>query len=215
MADIAKTYDIDGRPRPTVEAPAPHRDGRREHASDPPLKPPATRPARGARAVDRLSPAVRYLLAGIRLALGWVFLWAFLDKTFGLGHDTVAAKSWLHGGSPTQGFLGSASTGPLKGFYHAIAGTAVVDVLFMAALLGLGVALILGIGMRLAAGAGAALTVLMWSAVLPPDSNPFMDDHLIYAAILIVLAALSAGDTLGLGRYWATTSLVRRARWLS
>ncbi len=42
--------------------------------------------------------------------------------------------------------------------------------------------------MRIAAVAGALLTVLMWTAVLPPASNPFMDDHLIYAGILIVLA---------------------------
>jgi thiosulfate dehydrogenase [quinone] large subunit len=162
----------------------------------------------------RSATAVRYLLAGIRLALGWIFLWAFLDKTFGLGHETVAAKSWLNGGSPTKGFLGSAAKGPFTGFYHSIAGATVTDVLFMAALLGVGAALILGIGMRLAAGAGALLTVMMWTAVLPPASNPFMDDHLIYAAVLIVLALLGAGNTLGLGRIWASLPLVRRAPWL-
>jgi thiosulfate dehydrogenase (quinone) large subunit len=70
----------------------------------------------------------------------------------------------------------------------------------MAGLLAIGVALILGIGMRLAAAGGAPLTVMMWTAVLPPASNPFMDDHLIYAAVLIVLALLGAGNTLGLGR---------------
>jgi thiosulfate dehydrogenase [quinone] large subunit len=159
--------------------------------------------------------ATRYLLAGIRLALGWIFLWAFLDKLFGLGHSTVAAKSWLNGGSPTAGFLGKSATGPFTGFYHSIAGSAIADALFMAALLGIGVALILGIGMRIAAGAGALLTVLMWTAVLPPASNPFMDDHLIYAAVLIVLALLGAGSTLGLGRWWASTRLVQRNTWLS
>jgi thiosulfate dehydrogenase (quinone) large subunit len=56
--------------------------------------------------------------------------------------------------------------------------------------------------------------VMMWSAVLPPASNPFMDDHLIYAAILIVLALLAAGNTLGFGRMWARTPLVQRASWL-
>jgi thiosulfate dehydrogenase (quinone) large subunit len=162
----------------------------------------------------RTGTAVRYLLAGIRLALGWIFLWAFLDKTFGLGHETVAAKSWLNGGSPTKGFLGSAAKGPFAGFYHSIAGAGLTDVLFMAALLGVGVALILGIGMRVAAAAGALLTVMMWTAVLPPASNPFMDDHLIYAAVLIVLALLGAGNTLGLGRVWANLPLVRRATWL-
>jgi thiosulfate dehydrogenase [quinone] large subunit len=163
---------------------------------------------------SRSATVARYLLAGIRLALGWIFLWAFLDKTFGLGHDTPAAKSWLSGGSPTKGFLGSAAKGPFAGFYHAIAGVAVVDVLFMATLLGVGAALILGIGMRVAAGAGALLTVMMWTAVLPPASNPFLDDHVVYAAVLIVLALLGAGDTLGLGRVWSSLPLVRRATWL-
>ena len=163
---------------------------------------------------SRSATAARYLLAGIRLALGWIFLWAFLDKMFGLGHETAAAKSWLNGGSPTKGFLGSAAEGPFAGFYHSIAGAGVIDVLFMATLLGVGVALILGIGMRLAAGAGALLTVMMWTAVLPPASNPFLDDHLIYAAVLIVLALLGAGNTLGLGRAWSSLPLVRRATWL-
>jgi thiosulfate dehydrogenase [quinone] large subunit len=153
-------------------------------------------------------------LAGIRLALGWIFLWAFLDKTFGLGYATPAAKSWLNGASPTKGFLGSAAAGPFTGFYHSIAGTGLADVLFMAGMLAIGAALILGIGVRLAATGGALLTVMMWTAVLPPASNPFMDDHLIYAAVLIVLALLGAGNTLGLGRAWAATPLVRRAAWL-
>jgi thiosulfate dehydrogenase [quinone] large subunit len=162
----------------------------------------------------RLSVAAQYVLATIRLALGWIFLWAFLDKTFGLGHDTASAKSWLNGGNPTKGFLGSASKGPFSGFYHSIAGNGVVNFLFMAALLAIGVALILGIGMRLAAVGAAALMVLMWTAVLPPASNPFMDDHLIYAAVLVLLALTGAGDTLGLGRIWSSTPLVRRAPWL-
>ena len=163
----------------------------------------------------RTATATRYLLAGIRLALGWVFLWAFLDKLFGLGHSTPAANAWLNGGSPTAGFLGKAATGPFTGFYHSIAGNVIADVLFMAALLGIGVALILGIGMRIAAAAGALLTVLMWTAVLPPANNPFMDDHLIYAAVLVLLALLGAGTTLGLGRRWAATPLVRRNTWLT
>ncbi|MEV4280062.1 hypothetical protein [Actinoplanes xinjiangensis] len=159
--------------------------------------------------------ATRYLLAGIRIALGWVFLWAFLDKLFGLGRSTPAANAWLDGGSPTAGFLGKAATGPFSAVYNAIAGNAVVDVLFMAALLGIGMALLLGIGMRIAAASGALLTVLMWTAVLPPTTNPFMDDHLVYAAVLILLALLGAGDTWGLGRKWAPTPLVRRNTWLT
>jgi len=165
--------------------------------------------------VTGTTATARYLMAGIRLALGWVFLWAFLDKLFGLGRSTPAANAWLDGGSPTAGFLGKAATGPFSGAYHSIAGNVVVDVLFMTALLGIGMALLLGIGMRIAAGAGALLTFLMWTAVLPPATNPFMDDHLVYAAVLVLLALLGAGNTWGLGRRWAAIPLVRRNTWLT
>ncbi len=198
------------------------------HETATPLAPVATieRPEPGSRrqggvpdtafpVTGRTATVTRYLIAGIRLALGWVFLWAFLDKLFGLGRGTPAANAWLDGGSPTAGFLGKAATGPFAGFYQSIAGNVVVDVLFMAALLGIGVALILGIGMRIAAASGALLTVLMWTAVLPPETNPFMDDHLVYAAVLVLLALLGAGNTLGLGRRWTAIPLVRRNTWLA
>ena len=68
----------------------------------------------------------------------------------------------------------------------------------------------LGIGMRIAAASGALLLVFMWMASLPLDNNPFMDDHLVYAMVLIGLAAVHAGNTLGFGRMWARTDLVRR-----
>jgi len=162
---------------------------------------------------SRVGAAARYLLASIRIGLGFIFLWAFVDKVFGLGFSTTSAKAWINGGNPTQGFLGS-SKGPFSGFFHAIAGTGFANVLFMGGLLAIGTALILGIGMRLAAAGGALLMVMMWAAVLPPATNPILDDHLIYAAILIVLALLAAGNTLGLGRAWATIPLVQRTPWL-
>jgi thiosulfate dehydrogenase [quinone] large subunit len=158
--------------------------------------------------------AARYVFGAVRIALGWVFLWAFLDKLFGLGHETLAKNAWIDGGSPTTGFLGKAADGPFKGLYNGMAGAAAADWLFMAALLGIGVALILGIGMRAAAVAGTVLLVLMWTAVLPPANNPFMDDHLIYAGTLIGLTLIGAGNTLGLGTWWSGTALVRKAPWL-
>lgn len=154
--------------------------------------------------------ALRYVGAVIRICLGWVFLWAFLDKLFGLGHETPAEGAWLDGGQPTAGFLGNATAGPFADFYQGLAGQAWVDWVFMIGLLGIGLALILGIGMRIAAVAGALMLVLMWSAVLPPANNPFMDDHLIYALVLIALALGDAGRTLGLGGWWQQTSLVQR-----
>lgn len=157
---------------------------------------------------------VRLLAAGLRLALGWTFLWAFLDKTFGLGHETAAADAWTEGGSPTEGFLSFATAGPFAEAYQGIAGDAWADWLFMIGLLGIGVALTLGVAMRIAVTGGALMLVLMWTAVLPPANNPFMDDHLIYAGLLLLLAALGAGRTLGLGTWWESLPIVRSNSWL-
>jgi thiosulfate dehydrogenase [quinone] large subunit len=160
------------------------------------------------------SKATRYTLAGLRLALGWVFLWAFIDKMFGLGLATPEKGAWVNGGSPTRGFLGNAVAGPFEGFYHGIAGAVWADWLFMIGLAAIGTALLLGVGMRIAAVAGGLLLVLMWTAVLPPENNPFMDDHLVYAGVLAVLALTAAGDTLGLGKVWSRLPLVQRLPWL-
>jgi thiosulfate dehydrogenase [quinone] large subunit len=165
--------------------------------------------------------AYRYLLALTRISLGWVFLWAFLDKTFALGMETgknaetgavdrFGDAAWIHGGSPTEGFLKFAATGPFKGFYNDIAGAALTNWLFMLALAGVGTALVLGVTMRLAAAAGALLLVMMWSVVLRPENNPFMDDHLIYAMVIVLLALTSAGRTFGLGRFWERLPIVQR-----
>jgi thiosulfate dehydrogenase [quinone] large subunit len=163
---------------------------------------------------SRSQTAARYVFAAIRIGLGWLFLWAFLDKVFGLGVSTPAKSAWLDGGHPTAGFLGKSAAGPFAGIWNNAAGTDWADWLFMAGLAGIGIALIAGIGMRVAAVTGALLYVLMWSVVLPPTANPFLDDHLISAAVLIGLALINAGDTFGLGRRWSQTDLVRRMPWL-
>lgn len=152
----------------------------------------------------------RHVWGLARLALGWVFLWAFADKLLGLGHETTSKQAWINGGHPTRGFLKYSARGPLKGFYQHIAGAAWADWLFMIGLAGVGIALILGVGMWIAAVAGALLLVMMWSAVLPPENNPFVDYRLLFALLIIGLALEHAGDTLGLGRWWGRSRLVRR-----
>jgi thiosulfate dehydrogenase [quinone] large subunit len=156
----------------------------------------------------------RPMLALARIAIGWVFLWAFLDKTFGFGFATERADAWINGGSPTYGFLNFATEG--KTFHDFFAGLSgpVADWLFMIGLLGIGLALVLGIGMRIAAGAGALMLLLMWAAELPLENNPFMDDHIVYALVLIALAIAGAGRTWGLGKAWERSELVRRYRFL-
>jgi thiosulfate dehydrogenase [quinone] large subunit len=164
-------------------------------------------------------------LAVLRMATGFVFLWAFLDKTFGLHYTTTSAKAWIHGGSPTKGFLSSVDVGPLQSMFHTMAGTWYADWLFMLGLLGIGLALIFGITMRIAAFAGVAMMTLMWFAEFPlaqhtsagaasASTNPLVDYHVIYAIVMVVLAATYAGTTWGLGRMWARVPFVSRHRWL-
>jgi thiosulfate dehydrogenase (quinone) large subunit len=146
----------------------------------------------------------------VRIMLGWTFLWAFIDKTFGLGFSTERADAWVNGGSPTFGFLSFGTEGPLAGVYQSIAGAAWADWLFMIGLLGIGLALVLGIGMRVAAVTGSLLLVLMWSASLPPATNPFMTYHLIWAVTLIGLVFIGAGRSLGFGKAWERLSIVQK-----
>ena len=164
-------------------------------------------------------------LAVLRISTGFVFLWAFLDKTFGLGYATPGERAWINGGSPTKGFLSSVEVGPFQDFFHSIAGAAWADWLFMLGLLGIGVALVLGIGLRLAAGAAVVMMAAMWLAEFPlakttaagepsGSNNPITDYHWIYAVAAVVVALTYAGHTWGLGKWWAGLPIVQRNRWL-
>ncbi|WP_346075063.1 hypothetical protein [Actinocorallia cavernae] len=164
-------------------------------------------------------------LASLRILTGFVFLWAFLDKTFGLGYATASGKAWIDGVSPTKGFLGSVAVGPLRSTFHAWAGAGWADWLFMLGMLGIGAAVTAGVALRPAAIAGTAMMALMWATEWPParhladgspsmSTNPFADYHLIYAVALIAVAAVGAGTTWGLGRWWAGLPVVRDHVWL-
>ncbi|GAA2568112.1 DoxX family membrane protein [Winogradskya consettensis] len=172
-----------------------------------------------------LSTTAARALAVLRVATGFVFLWAFLDKLFGLGYSTPSAKAWINGGSPTKGFLSSVDVGPFQGTFHSLAGTTFANWAFMLGLLAIGVALIAGVGLRIAAGAAILMMAMMWFAEFPlaqhtsagepsGSSNPVTDYHFIYAVTSVVLALTYAGHTWGLGRAWARLPFVQKNRWL-
>jgi thiosulfate dehydrogenase [quinone] large subunit len=160
----------------------------------------------------------------LRLALGVEFLWAFLDKTFGLGYATPDERAWIHGASPTEGFLSGVSAGPLHGVFNDLAGNPLIDWLFMLGLLSIGAALILGVALRVAAASGTLLLAMMWLATWPPatiaggqptgSNNPVVDDHVISALALIVVAVYAAHSAGYLGRWWAKQDRVQRSPWL-
>jgi thiosulfate dehydrogenase [quinone] large subunit len=148
-----------------------------------------------------------------RVAIGFVFFWAFLDKLFGLGRGTPHGKAWIDGVSPTKAYLDSLN-GTFASFFHRIAGQGWADWLFMIGLCGIGLALILGIGVWIAAVTGTLLLGMMWLAALPIASNPFVDDHVIYALVILAVAFSGEGLRYGLGNWWRNLGLVERLPWL-
>ena len=84
----------------------------------------------------------------------------------------------------------------------------------MLGLLGIGGALLLGIGMRIAGYTGALLMLMMFAASIPfyqdpAAHNPILDEHIIYAAILLAFTRIKVGRWWGMGEKWAKTSLVK------
>ncbi len=159
------------------------------------------------------NPAARIVLGVLRILFGITFLWAFVDKLFGFGKATPSESSWINGGDPTFGYL-SNNEGTFSSLFTGLAGQGWVTWLFMAGLLGIGVALLTGAGMRIAAVTGGLLYLFMWLSAFPLDNNPFVDDHLTGAVTVVFFALAGAGDTLGVGTWWKQTSLVQRMPFL-
>ncbi len=155
-----------------------------------------------------------YTLAVTRIMVGFIFLWAFLDKTMGLGFATAKGKAWVDGVSPTSGFLkfGVNEKSPFVDFFHDLAGNPFIDWLFMLGLLGIGLALILGIGVRIAAVSATILLAMMWAAELPLENNPIIDDHLVYIAIIWVVALMPR--KLSFIDQWLQNDYVKKHQWL-
>ena len=169
-------------------------------------------------------PGVRKVLAVARVVIGFTFLWAFVDKLFGLGFATPSSRAWINSGTPAQGFIKSIE-GPFKDVFQVFTNP-VGDWLFMIGLLGIGVAMIAGAGLRIAAVAGTLLMLFMFMAEWPTatsvvdgkvvsgSTNPIVDSHWHEALLLIIAAVTLAGDTWGLGKWWGNLGFVKKHRWL-
>ncbi|HVQ88619.1 MAG TPA: hypothetical protein VMT88_10605 [Actinomycetes bacterium] len=186
----------------------------------------------------RPAATTRYWAAIARVLLGFTFLWAFLDKNFGLQFATPNNQGWALGtgdGDPTFGFLkfGTNPEGPFASTFTGLRPGEAPDPnhwtnwLFMIGLLGIGLSLTLGVFMRIAAISGVVMLGLMylaeapWANTVDPKTgqgafnNPIVDDHMIYAVVLIMLMLFEAGRTWGLGKVWESTSLVQSQPWLA
>jgi thiosulfate dehydrogenase [quinone] large subunit len=135
----------------------------------------------------------KYAFVTLRLSMSFIFLWAFFDKLFGLGFATKSVNAWINGGSPTSGFLKFAVKGPYADFFNSLAGQVWVDWVFMAGLLFVGLTLFFNKYLKWGAIAGSIMMILMYLALLLPENNPIIDDHIIYILVLIILATKGRG----------------------
>ncbi|MDP9067313.1 MAG: hypothetical protein M3N53_03055 [Actinomycetota bacterium] len=170
------------------------------------------------------SPPVAPVWGVLRLLMGFTFFWAFLDKLLALGFatgrdsetgqiDFFGPDAWIRGGSPTDGLLqyGIHTKGPLVGFFQGLAGSSAIEWLFMLSMAGIGLALLFGIAVRVAALGGIAWMVSIYLATsVFPEHNPFVDEHVVYIAVLVGIAQVGAGGVFGLGKRWRRTTLVSR-----
>jgi thiosulfate dehydrogenase [quinone] large subunit len=157
-----------------------------------------------------MNKKLNLFLGILRIAMGFIFLWAFFDKLLGLGFATCRDQklnlvnyfcnsAWLFGGSPTFGFLKFGTRGPFALLFQSLAGNYFVDILFMFGLLGIGLSLIFGIFYKIGTFSGIALLILIYLAgFVPPVNNPIIDEHIIYILVLIVLYLLNSQNYLSL-----------------
>jgi thiosulfate dehydrogenase (quinone) large subunit len=194
--------------------------------------------------LERLEPihtvALQRVVAALRMLLGFTFLWAFLDKAFALGFSTgrvlddagntvkiafFGDTAWIHGASPTAGAIGFALKGPFADAIQTVTGyqmtaqgphvDAWIDWVYMLSMLLIGIGLITGVMTRIAAVGGIVwLAVFYAGTAIWPEHNPFVDEHVIDAVVLLALIFANAGRYYGLGKMWQRLDAVKDRRYL-
>lgn len=138
----------------------------------------------------------------LRIAAGWLMFYA--------GATKILDPSWS-----AAGYLKGAKT--FVGFYSWLASPTMLPTINFVNEWGLtllGISLIFGIFVRLSAPLGALLMLLYYFPVLTfPTAGAhsyIVDEHLMYAVALFVLAAFRAGRAWGLERWCARLPICRR-----
>lgn len=141
-------------------------------------------------------------LFSLRITMGWLFLYAGITK--------IIDPAWS-----AAGYLNGAKT--FTGFYHSLLSPDLlptVNFLNEWGLTLIGAALLVGIFARVSAVSGAVLMLLYYFPVLQfPYIGTYsylVDEHIIYAAALVVLASFQAGRVWGLEPWCLTLPICAR-----
>ncbi|MDO8496786.1 MAG: DoxX family protein [bacterium] len=125
----------------------------------------------------------------LRLSVGWMMFYAGITK--------VINPEWS-----AAGYLSGAKM--FVGFYNWLLSPSILPTVNLVNEWGLtllGISLILGIGVRFSSVLGALLMLLYYIPLGFPYPNPhsyIVDEHIIYAAVLLYFATIRAGRVWGL-----------------
>ena len=144
------------------------------------------------------------LLFLTRIGLGWVMFYAGITKVL---NPNWSAAGYLKGAKTFNDFFVSLTEPGILPF---------INFMNEWGLTLLGVSLILGIGVRLSSVLGALLMVLYYFPALDwpkiGTTSYIIDDHIIYALVLLYLGAVRAGRMMGMENWFAKTFLSRYPR---
>lgn len=136
-----------------------------------------------------MNKKARFIILLMRLAMGWLLFYAGITK--------VIDPTWT-----SAGYLANAQTfGEMYAFLSSPEIITFVDFANQWGLTILGAMLIVGIFVKLAGRLGAVLMLLYYFPILtfPTVGHGYIvDEHIIYALVLLVLAELSAGLYFGI-----------------
>lgn len=141
-----------------------------------------------------MNKAQKITLFLLRVALGGLFIYSGVTK--------ILDPKWS-----AEGYIAGAKNFPQ--LYHLFLKPGILPIVSLANSWGqtlLGISLLSGAFVRISAILGAVLMLLYYFALPLPQIDPhtyLVDEHVIYAASLLVLAACDAGKLWGLGkRFW-------------
>jgi thiosulfate dehydrogenase (quinone) large subunit len=158
----------------------------------------------------------------LRIAMGWVFLFAGIEKFFALGGKPFSAAGFLQfataGSWPGVELAQGQYINPTHPFWASLGTNAgligVINVLVVFGELAIGTALILGLFTRFAAAMGTLMLSFFFLASWD-FANGIVNSDAIYAILTASLGIMAAGRVFGLDAILEKTEIVKKAPVLS
>jgi thiosulfate dehydrogenase (quinone) large subunit len=171
----------------------------------------------------QLAPRYQAAVAGLRILVGVIFVWAGLEKILGAGPEGWSAAGFLQfgtAGSLGWPFVGADAEGPFnptQGFWTSLADSegamGVINFLVPWGQLGIGVSLVLGFLTRFGAAMGTLMMLFFFVAAWDFQYG-IVNQHLTYAMVVAFLGWIGAGRFSGLDATYGANMSPGLRRWI-